>query len=443
VIAAKDHWGRISFSKLVYAGAVVFLANALFFLLVFLVDASINHGKLSERVSEAIAEGRINSQDYPPDLATYSDRYTDCIGISLNLGGRTDRSAWGFIRDAEIPTSEGVGACTALIRMLADPKAASLLNYVRYWHGYQIFSKPFLYFTTVQNLRYVFACLVIFSLLLFSFNVANAFGGTRAQSLGIWFAGSFILLTDTADLGNVFTHSVSILTIFLAPVVAFWALRAGYKQHLLLIAVAVGCANSFFDLLFNPPLGLSALIIGVAAALSDEDLAIRDVVKLVALVALGWAIGFFGTYVCRFAIAAALSDIPAQTLNEIYTAGMFRVSGTEDKIQQRVFWATIKNYGYPMLRPTFAIFVLISGLLAFRFWRSCQRIELRPVLLLFLVPTFVSVSWYEILRNHSQHHHWFTYRSASFSLLCLAAFVIFGLSQKPNSSSSQVASVTC
>jgi len=35
------------------------------------------------------------------------------------------------------------------------------------------------------------------------------------------------------------------------------------------------------------------------------------------------------------------------------------------------------------------------------------------------------------VENHSQHHHWFTYRSASFSLVCLAAAVIFSFSRKP------------
>jgi hypothetical protein len=423
-------WGRFCFSKLVSAGVVVFLANALFFALVLMVDAWIDHSKLLERVSKAVTEGRVTSQDYPPDLATYSDRFTDCVGISLNLAGRPDRPALELIKDMEIPTFEGAGACTALTRMLKDPRDMVLLNYARYWHGYQIFSKPFLYFSTVQNLRYIIACLAIFSLLLFSFNIANAFCGERAQSLGIWFSCSFILLSDMADLGNVFTHGISILTIFLAPAVAFWAMRAGFKQNLLLIAVAVGCVNSFFDLLFNPPLGLSALIVSLAAALSDEDLTVRDLVKLVVLVSFGWAIGFFGTYVCRFAIAAALSDNPAETLNQIYTAGKFRFSGIEDKVKPTFFWATTINYGYPMLRPTFAIFVLIFGLLALRLWRSSTRIEMRPVLLVFLLPTFISVVWYELLRNHSQHHHFFTYRSASFSLLCLAAFVIFGLSQK-------------
>jgi hypothetical protein len=107
---------------------------------------------------------------------------------------------------------------------------------------------------------------------------------------------------------------------------------------------------------------------------------------------------------------------------------MFRVSGIEEKIRPVIFWATIKNFGYPMLRPSFAIFVLITGILAANLWRTFHQIRLRPVFLVFLVPSFISVLWYEALRNHSQHHHWFTYRAASFALLCLGALVIFSLS---------------
>ena len=424
----KDYLRVNGFLELTYAGVLVVAANAIFFLLVLIVDISIDHGRLFDRVADAASTSSINNQDYPPDLAIYADRFTDCVGISLNLGGRPDRSPRELIRDMEVPRIEGIGACPSLIEMLKENRHVTIADYSRYWHGYQIFSKPFLYFSDVKSLRYVFACLVIIAVMLFSLSISIALSGAQGAFIGAWFAGGYLLLTDGADLANVFTHAISLFTIFAAPTIAFWSLRAGYKRHLFLIAVAIGCVNSFFDLLFNPPLGLSALIVGAAVALCDEDLSARDIVRLVLVVTFGWAIGFFGTYVCRFALAAMLSDDPLGTLKEIYIAGMFRVSGIEEKIRPIFFWATIKNFGYPMLRPSFAVFVLITGIFATSLWRTSHQIRLRPVFLVFLVPTFISVLWYEALRNHSQHHHWFTYRSASFALLCLGALVIFSLS---------------
>jgi hypothetical protein len=430
----KDYLRVNGFLELIYAGVLVVAANTIFFLLILIVDTSIDHGRLFDRVAEAAATGGINNQDYPPDLAIYADRFTDCVGISLNLGGRPDRSPRELVRDMEVPRIEGMGACPSLIQMLKENRHVTIADYSRYWHGYQIFSKPFLYFSDVKSLRYVFACLVIIAVMLFSLIISIAFSGAQGALIGVWFAGGYLLLTDGADLANVFTHAISLFIIFSAPIIAFWALRAGHRRHLFLIAVAIGCVNSFFDLLFNPPLGLSALIVGTAAALCDENLSVRDIVRLALVVTLGWAIGFFGTYVCRFALATALSDDPLGTLKEIYTAGMFRVSGIEEKIRPVVFWATIKNFGYPMLRPSFAVFVLITGIYAAGLWRTFHRINIRPVFLVFLVPTFISVLWYEALRNHSQHHHWFTYRSASFALLCLGALVIFSLSADSKSS---------
>lgn len=424
----KDYLRVNRFLELVYAGVLVVAANAIFFILVLIVDTSIDHGRLFDRVAEATSIGSINNQDYPPDLAIYADRFTDCVGISLNLGGPPDRSPRELIRDMEVPRIEGMGACPSLIEMLRENRHVTIANYSRYWHGYQIFSKPFLYFSDVKSLRYVFACLVIIAVMLFSLSISIAFSGAQGALIGVWFAGGYMLLTDGADLANVFTHAISLFIIFSGAIIAFWALRAGYKRNLFLIAVAIGCMNSFFDLLFNPPLGLSALIVGAAAALCDDDLSARDIIRLVLVVTLGWAIGFFGTYVCRFALAAILSDDPFGTLKEIYIAGMFRVSGIEEKIRPVIFWATIKNFGYPILRPSFAIFVLITGILAANLWRTFHQIRLRPVFLVFLAPSFISVFWYEALRNHSQHHHWFTYRSASFALLCLGALVIFSLS---------------
>lgn len=414
-------------SELLRAGAVVLIANVVFFLSILTVNALIDHNKLFDRVAEAASIGSINDLDYPPDLTTYADRFTDCVGISLNLGGRPDRSALELLRDTEVPRIEGVGACPALVRMLNERGSVITASYSRYWHGYQIFSKPFLYFGGIKGLRYVFACLMIIAVMIYSMSISIALSKEQGAFAGVWFAGSFLLLTDGADLANVFTHSMSLFVIFLTATITFWTLRVGHKRQLFLVVVAAGCLNSFFDLLFNPPLGLSALIVGAAVALCDDELSVRDIIRLALLVAFGWAIGFFGTYLCRFAIAAGLSDNPLATIVDIYSAGMFRIAGIEYKIRPVIFWATIKNFGYPVLRPSFAVFVMITGAFAVLLWRRFRQLNLRPVLWVFLVPIFVSVAWFEVFRNHSQHHHWFTYRSASFALVCLGAFAIFGL----------------
>ena len=422
---------RISVANLFQAAALIVAANIVFFLLLFVVDASINHRALHDRLVDAAAHGVINDQDYPPDIAIYSDRFTDCLALSLNLHDSPDRTALEMIRDTEIAKIEGIGACRVLMMMLANDNSVGTMNYGRYWHGYQIISKPFLRFGDVRNLRYVLGCIVIGAVFLFSTTVAAGFAGAaKGPLLGLWFALSYLLLTDAADLGNVFTHSVSLAAIFALPLFAFWAARSSARPPLLLVAVAIGCVNSFFDLLFNPPLGLSALIVATAAALSDEDPPAREIWRMIAVVSFGWAIGFFGTYICRFAIAVLLSTTPMETLRQIFTAGLFRLSGMEEKIEPVMFWATIKNFGYPMLRPSFAVFAIVSAALVIALPLRGYRFTPRPVLAALVAPSFISVIWFEIFRNHSQHHHWFTYRSASFALVCLAAAVIFCFSRQ-------------
>lgn len=208
------------------------------------------------------------------------------------------------------------------------------------------------------------------------------------------------------------------------------AVKARSRASLLSIAVAIGCVNSFFDLLFNPPLCLSALVVAVVAAYAEEGPTTRDVVRAIAVLSIGWAIGFFEAYACRFVMTLLLSPSPLATLQEIAAAGLLRVSGGGEKIKQIVGWAPAKNYGYPMLRLSFAAFVMISAATAAALRFTGYRWTWRPVLLILLAPGFISVLWFEILRNHSQYHHWFTYRSASFSLVCLAAVLMFGFSKQ-------------
>src|SRR6266849_5668507 len=247
---------RISLLNLFQGAVLVVAANLAFFLLVFVVDASINHRILYEKLASAAALGVIDDRDYPADLATYSDRYTDCVALGLNLVDEPDRKAFGLMRDSEIAKVDGLNACSALMMMV------SAMNYSRYWHGYQILSKPFLRFGDLRTLRYILACLVIGAVFAFSTIIAIGFTGTVSGVFqGLWFGLGYLLLTDGANLGNVFTHSLSLLAIFSMPLAVFWAIKAGVRRPLFLMAVAVGSVNAFFDLLFNPPLGLSTLVV--------------------------------------------------------------------------------------------------------------------------------------------------------------------------------------
>jgi hypothetical protein len=423
---------RISAARLVKAVILVILANLIFFLLVLAVDATIDHRVLYNKLIDVAAQGVINDQDYPPDLATYTDRYTDCVGLGLNLRDQPDRNALQLLRDSEIAKTDGIGACPALMMMLKDRNSVGLMNYSRYWHGYQILTKPFLRFGDIRNLRYILACAVVAAVFLYSHIIVGGFvgGPTESVIVGLWFATGFLLLTDAANLANVFAHSLSLLAIFSLPLAVFSGIKLDWKWPLLSAAAGVGAVNAFFDLLFNPALGLATLVVAAAAALSDKDPSVRQTLRLIAVLSFGWAMGFFGTYLCRFAIAISLAEAPYEVLRQIVTAGLFRIGGTEEKIKQVVFWATIKNFGYPMLRPSFAVFVIITAMLVLSLRHAGRRFVLRPVHLALLAPTFLSVCWFEIFRNHSQHHHWFTYRSASFSLVCLAAVLTFSLSKQ-------------
>ncbi len=269
---------RISLLNLFQGAVLVVAANLAFFLLVFVVDASINHRILYEKLASAAALGVIDDRDYPADLATYSDRYTDCVALGLNLVDEPDRKAFGLMRDSEIAKVDGLNACSALMMMVKDKKTVSAMNYSRYWHGYQILSKPFLRFGDIRNLRYILACLVIGAVFAFSTIIAIGFTGTVSGVFqGLWFGLGYLLLTDGANLGNVFTHSLSLLAIFSMPLAVFWAIKAGVRRPLFLMAVAVGSVNAFFDLLFNPPLGLSTLVVATVAASADKNLSARDI----------------------------------------------------------------------------------------------------------------------------------------------------------------------
>src|SRR5437868_3217307 len=122
---------RVSVSILFRAGVLVLVANIIFFLLLFIVDASLDHHVLFDKLAEAAAHGVINDQDNPPDLATYSDRFTDCVAMSMNMHDGADRTALQLLRDSEVTLVDGLGACAALTTMLKKRESISTMHYGR------------------------------------------------------------------------------------------------------------------------------------------------------------------------------------------------------------------------------------------------------------------------------------------------------------------------
>lgn len=406
------------------AAAVVAVMNLLFLLAILLTNSLVDHRRIFAQAAGSAERGEITARNYPTLPATQPDQWTDCIAIGLNLAGPPERSALDMFRETETVAQDN-DSCGPLMRLLGGDRTVPSGPYFRYWHGYQVISKPLLARSGLHKLRYMTAALATIAIFAFAVTVFTAFVDGEGPLYGLWFAGSFVFLTDGANLAGSFTHALSLFSIFATPLAVLAALRRLGERFVFPLCVAAGSVLAFFDLLFNPPLGLMALMFAVLA-FAGLTHAPRDCVRLLGLTALGWGMGFFGTYAARFILAALFAPDPIGVIADVFHYAIIEFNGPRPGVVAAPFAATLLNYRTIIGPNSFLLFAGATVLFKLvLMWRGNGTPRLAWWLP--LLPAVVPVVWYEMLSSQSQVHYWFTYRAAAFSILCVATAILLVL----------------
>jgi hypothetical protein len=161
-------WAKGPVSGLLAGAILVVGLNIAFAVAIVAANIAVPHPALKDRIAHFIATGQIDARNWPIDFTgSKLDRYSDCTGVSLNLVGDAHRGPIERLKDAGVagPTADGREACEVLVDMQAgDEPQLPLFNYFRYWHGYQILTKPLLLFVDLTTLRTVSGLLYLFAL---------------------------------------------------------------------------------------------------------------------------------------------------------------------------------------------------------------------------------------------------------------------------------------
>ncbi|MEM9513451.1 MAG: hypothetical protein AAGA42_01230 [Actinomycetota bacterium] len=366
---------------------------------------------VAESLAEAALDGQLDAVNYEPGLlARQVDGFTDCIGLTLGLGDVAGRN----------PFTSAIAGETLWQCELAVPQLAAWItgegaleretDYFRYWHGYTAFLRPSVAFLGLPATR----LLVMVALAGAALGLGRSITRTHGLATAALLLVPFVLTSDFVDLPYALPHAFGVLgglaTAWLANAILSRAVR---PWPVIAVSAISGGAVVVLDLLTTAP-GLWALCTFVVAAAAARSRTGWPLVGLTVLGAASWIVGYAWTWVTKWLISIPVfgfervRDIIDFTVNN-------RLSTTPEGFDLGFGNSWSRNLDEWTAQPL-TTWVVVGGLVAVGtvWWRRRGAVELQLRFADRLVVGSASLIvpvWFELLRNHSQLHSWFTYRS--------------------------------
>jgi hypothetical protein len=423
--SAHSHWNSIRLAlALIIAPPVVGLLLAV-------LAASIPNDRIADQLVEAMGNDWLDVGNYPdgPITGLRVDRSGECVSLTIGLSGSASSALSTAIRN---PT---LGDCSEteqrLIAYAESGTLESASEYFRYWHGHAVVSRPLIALVGVDGTRVIAFGGFFLSLLGLARSLQRAHGTRTAVGLLL----PLTLTAGIADQPLALQHSWSTITILCSSWIIHELIRRdnGYRR----IAVASLLAGAVFvyvDILLNPPMSwvLTILVVTLAASCRHTGFALA---RRSLVAALAWIIGYTWMWFSKWILAAIVYGV-SSVKSDISDQVTFRLDGESEYREQVTGFLGTTRYNfsasrYGWLSEPLAIPVLIVLVIAaayFVFSQLMQREQSRPRRdwdrAILVAPILIIVIWYELLRNHSQIHYWFTYRSIAAGIGVIAVGLV-------------------
>jgi len=402
------------------------------FVLVLVADA-IPDRAITRHLGVEILDERLTTEDYGPALTGHEiDRFTDCIGITIGLG-----SPPGTNPVESAISSPTLGKCSEAVPRLQSYLDGEGLEqaypYFRYWHGYSALLRPSIALVGLQGTRVVMLVALVGTLLGLGRSLARRHG--RAVPLVL--LTPFVVTTDFIELPGSLPHATGTLAILATSWIAHEVIaRSATWSRAAAVGIFGGATVVYLDILTIPAGGwaLCAAVTGLAASplLGGGALALRSVAA-----ATGWIVGYSWMWFTKWVLASFVFGIE-RVVDVIRFTTENRISGDNGNIDDGLVASIRANASVWWSQPLAGVTVALLAVAVIVTWRRRGRWSPPPRRwadrLVLAAPALVPLVWYELLRNHSQVHVWFTYRSIPLALGIVAAALVIALPAAPQRS---------
>ena len=364
------------------------------------------------------------------------DFWDECVGATLGLGHGADQMS--IVRRSFL--SPVIGNCDEFQKYARGEMWVPLrsetgealtppnnlgFNYWRYWHGYQILTRPLLYCVKLYRLHYVLFVLFLLSGVFFVSQVSR-FSGTCTWSLVIAFFCVPLV------------NQIPIMTHTMIWVVAFsiggWLLlpsASGAKARRDLYAwfLLLGMLCSFVDLFTVPLVTLTVPLLGLYwKGKFDADspkLTVRNILTLSAI----WLAGYSFCWATKWVIACMIGGAGAITDLTGIIERRIGIGSSPLGDEGQAFSVSPARSIFVNARVCWYGLMIVTGLAAARIGPLSKAIlsrknwDLRAIavpLVLFGMP----VVWLAVVEQHSIWHAWYVSRIYFSSFAIVIAFIL-------------------
>jgi hypothetical protein len=382
--------------------------------------------RIEAHLREAVDRGVLLAESYPVSPYGHTghayDMYTDCVAFGTNLGNRD----LGLLRRIAAspyvaPSASGDEAggdeaipdlpCEALVYALERGPVRADFNYIRFWHGYQVFHRPLLSVMSVQNVRRVTAVLFYSVLIFFTAKLAESFGAWAWPVLLL----PYVFIGDFLIVPAVTTHALSLTCIFLSAALVPVVLARIPRAETVVLPVfvfAAGAVTNFVSFLFNPPMAPALIAFLVIASRTGRGVAETGRATLYAagLVFL-WFAGYAAAWIQKWLLAAFVLG-PDIVAGELFgTFDKYDDIGSAEHLGP--LGATLSNLSENEFLTAFVIAAALvaAGLLALTIRRHGHARERLVDVVATISPLLVLVAWVEAYPAHSAWHAGYVSRS--------------------------------
>ncbi|MBR1852546.1 MAG: hypothetical protein IJ794_05265 [Lachnospiraceae bacterium] len=290
---------------------------------------------------------------------------------------------------------------------------AMVPSYSRYWHGYMTLLRPLLYLIEYKDLEIMNS----FLLLLLAILLCILIDRQKGTAYALLFATSFILLMPMivgVCLQYIPVVLISYLGILFLSKKREWLEK---RNRFYLFIMFLGILTAFFDLLTFPLYSWGIPVLWWILLEPSQKRAVTYVWQVI-FSALSWGLGYVGMWSGKWIVGSVIlhENIILDAIQQI----LFR-SGDSFTLRDR-YYAIYKNWrhysyqGFALILLIWLIVWIYYGLR--KGWRpSNKRYALGLIFL-------SSLAWYAVCAEHSDIHHYFTYRtfgvmvSAGLALMC-------------------------
>ena len=308
------------------------LLNCLYFLSVSLVQL-LDKDTIRNTILQSIDNGT-NSIKCASSISPYgfiSDTWTESVAQTISL----EKTEESIFRSALLARSAPICNSEDIIREFlekGDPEG--LRPYYRYWHGYQLYMKPLLRFTSVARARLLFH-IVIFALIFLLYRSIKDSLALKRVFLCLFLP--IPLLVNVLDISILYSAIFAIILASLVLFIYFIRYKEPDLKGLAAFFFFSGSILNFFGFLIVPQLNAALLgyILMLSLYLKDgTQLSRLSLLKALSLCVLLWFGGYFLTYVAKWVFASFVlpTDIISENLNYVKWRLMGKVHGGKSSI---------------------------------------------------------------------------------------------------------------